>query len=225
MAKNNDKREKNNKVKANLLTASGKSNKQINLPTEIFGAKINESLLAQAISVYRDRRHQRTKAVKTRGEVRGSTRKIYRQKGTGRARHGDIKAPIFVGGGVAHGPKKAGAKPVLSKKQRRGALFAALASQFSEGNIIFLDYDFSKLPSRTKAIVKLLTNIGLENKDLAKTLLVLKEIPTNVLLATRNIQGLTIMQANLLNAYEVLRFQKLVIAKDAIPVLEETFKL
>src|SRR3989344_7204583 len=106
---------------------SGKEKGSLSLPKEAFSVDVNKALLAQAVRVYQSNQRQGTASTKTRGEVVGSTRKIYRQKGTGRARHGDIKAPIFVGGGVAHGPKSANYRKSISQKMRRIALLGALS--------------------------------------------------------------------------------------------------
>ena len=114
----------------------GKEKGTLILPKEAFAVSVKPQLLAQAVRVYQFNRRQGTASTKTRGEVTGSTRKIYRQKGTGRARHGDIKAPIFVGGGIVGGPKPKDYSLGINKKQKTKAFFGALTLKLKEKNIL-----------------------------------------------------------------------------------------
>src|SRR3989344_7875158 len=122
-------------LKADVFDLSGKVTTTVTLPEYLFGAKVNRPLMAQAVRVYLANQRAGTQSTKTRGEVDGSTRKIYRQKGTGRARHGGIRAPIFVGGGIAHGPKPHDFSRELPQKMRRAALFSALSGKLKDGEV------------------------------------------------------------------------------------------
>src|SRR3990167_11555632 len=121
-------------MKVNLYSAKSKTVKSLALPKE-FGGDVNKALLAQAIHIYRDRTHAGNSKVKTRGEINLTTAKWYKQKGTGRARHGSQSAPIFVGGGVAHGPRTRDFSLSMPQKMRKAALISALSLKASEGDI------------------------------------------------------------------------------------------
>lgn len=218
--------------KVDLLTITGRKSGKIDLPKEIFAAKINEQLMTQAVRVYLANQRKAKAKVKTRGEVRGSRRKIWRQKGTGRARHGDRYAPIFVGGGRAHGPtgeEKYQLK--MSKKMRRQALFSALTSKFKEGEILVVK-GLEKVKPKTKEMVGVLARVT--NRKLAtakaqkeaktqKILLVLPEVVENVMRAARNIKEVSLAQVSLLNTYQVLNGGKLILMKESVDKLKETF--
>lgn len=210
-----------NSLSVNVLDLKGEKLGRINLPKEIFAAKINESLMAQAVRVYLTNQRQGTSSTKTRGEVTGSRRKIWRQKGTGRARHGDRYAPLFVGGGIAHGPKIRNFNFTMSKKMRRRALFSALTSKFKDKAIVVLD-GLEKIKPKTKEMIKVMEQ-GTWNLEHQRILLVLPSKIDNVSKAGRNIPYLTLKEASLLNTYEVLKHNRLVFMKEAIPVLKQTF--
>ncbi len=198
----------------------------IELPKEIFGAKVNKDLMAQAVRVYLSNQRKARAKVKKRSEIRGSRRKIWRQKGTGRARHGDRYAPIFVGGGVAHGPTgRQNWKRKLTKKMRRGALFSALTSKL-KANEVFVVKGLEKVEPKTRKMAqvleKLTKNWKLETKDWKLTI-VLPDALENVIRAGRNIPNLNLRQANLLNTYEALNGGTLIFMKDSIDKLKETF--
>lgn len=210
-----------------VIDVNGKSAGEIELPKEIFLAKINEKLLAQAVRVYLTNQRQGTSSTKTRGEVAGSTRKIYRQKGTGRARHGSIKAPIFVGGGIVFGPKPRDLSLGLPKKMKIGALFAALSSKFKSKDILVAS-GLANLKAKTSGVIKMLKNLKLEmtnSKLLVKTLLVHTGNEDKLLLACRNIQNLTLAPVNLLNPYLILTNQKILFAEEAIEKLKDLWKI
>jgi len=126
-------------MKHSLITTTGKKTSTIDLPGEIFAAKVNRTLLSRYVKVYLSRQRSAGAKTKTRGQVTGSTRKIYRQKGTGRARHGARKAPIFVGGGVAHGPRPVKRELTLSKRMARKALAVSLTAKAKKGQIVAVD--------------------------------------------------------------------------------------
>ncbi len=187
------------------------------LSKAIFDIKANPKLLAQYVRVYLANQRQGTASAKTRGEVGGSTRKIYRQKGTGRARHGSRKAPIFVGGGVVGGPKPKDHFLKMNKKQRQMALFYALT--LKRKDIIGLSE--SKIEPKTKIVVNFLKNLKLYGTN---SLLVMpKSENTNLILASRNITGIKIINATLINAYEIMKTNKIIMLKTALTDLEKHF--
>jgi large subunit ribosomal protein L4 len=205
-----------NAVKIDVLDLNGKVVETLSLPGEIFAAKVNPTLMAQAVRVYLANQRRGTVSTKTRGEVEGSTRKIYRQKGTGRARHGSIRAPIFVGGGLVFGPKPRDYSMSMPQKMRRAALFSALTTKLNDKELSVVQ-GFEKLEPKTKAMVKALTGVT----DMKKPS-VLLVIPTdvksveNITKATRNIAGVTYLSVNQLNTYAVLRAKQLIMTKDAV---------
>ena len=180
-------------ITAEVLDLTGKVTEKISLSKEIFGAKINKVLIAQAVKVYLANQRQGTASTKTRGEVEGSTRKIYRQKGTGRARHGSIRAPIFVHGGVVFGPRPHDYSLKLPQKMKRNALFSALSAKFNDGEIKILQ-DLEKLEPKTKKFAEVIKNLGLENKK-KKILLITAAETENLKRAAQNIEGVTITAA------------------------------
>jgi len=207
---------------ADVLDLKGNIVGSLSLPEEIFGAKVNKTLMAQAVRVYLANQRLGTLSTKSRGEVVGSTRKIYRQKGTGRARHGGIRAPIFVGGGVAHGPKPRDFSLSLPQKMKRAALFSALTLQRLEGNMKIIT-GLENLEPKTKAFAQVLKTLSLVKKR-KKILLVLPEKIENIQKAARNIEGVTYVLANQLNTYDVLNAGTLLFMKDTISKIQEVFK-
>lgn len=207
--------------KADLYTITGRKSGQLSLPKEIFGAPINEQLMAQAVRVYLSNQRKAKAKTKTRAEVRGSRIKIWRQKGTGRARHGDKYAPIFVGGGRAHGPTgKENYKLKMSQIMKKKALFSALTSKLKEKEVIAVK-GLAKVEPKAKAMAKTIASLPL--KDKKKILLVLPSILDNVIRAGRNLAGLELTQANQLNTYQVLNHDQLVLMEESIEKLKETF--
>lgn len=198
----------------------GKSSGTIALPEEIFGAQINTPLMNQAVRVYLANQRSGTHRTKSRGEVDGSTRKIYRQKGTGRARHGGIRAPIFVGGGVAHGPKQRDYSLSLPKKMRRLALFSALTYKLQNDAIRVMS-GLDALEPKTRVFAKTLGTVDESKKK--KVLLILAGKTENVEKAARNIEGVTYCSASQLNTYDVLNTRTILIAKEALETMKNTF--
>ncbi len=195
-----------------VLDTDGKPAGKMSLPADLFAAKINKPLMAQAVRVYLANQREGSASTKTRGEVEGSTRKIFRQKGTGRARHGAIRAPIFVGGGIVFGPKPRDYHLDLPKKMKRAALTSALTSKLQEQSIVVVD-GFGNLEPKTKIMAQALTaTVG----DIKSMLLVVSKDAANVVRAARNIEGVDIMPVQNLHAYSVLNHQKLVFMKEAI---------
>lgn len=208
------------KLSAPMFDSKGAKAGSMSLPKEIFGAKINKPLMAQAVRVYLANQRQGNASTLTRGEVTGSTKKIYRQKGTGNARHGGKRAPIFVKGGVAHGPHPKDYNLSLPKKMRKAALISALSLRAKDGEIKVLS-GLSKMEPKTKNMANLFKKITEENKN-KKILLVTSASPKdlgNVYKAGRNIENVQILSANLLNTYEVLKYKNLLFMKESIEVL------
>ena len=206
--------------RVNLLTIRGTKSGTVTLPKEIFAVKVNPQLMAQAVRVYLANQRKAKAKTKTRGEVRGSRRKIWRQKGTGRARHGDLYAPIFVGGGRAHGPRGVENYQLkMSKKMKRAALFSALTSKLKDKEI-FVVKGLEKIEPKTKKMAQILQK---KLKIEGKVLIILPEVLDNVMRAARNIRGVSLAQASLLNTYQVLNGGKLLLMKESIDRLKETF--
>lgn len=205
-------------MKITIYDKNGKkTDKQMVLPKEIFEAKINLPLMAQAVKVFLANQRMASPKAKTRSEVTGSTKKIWRQKGTGRARHGDNKAPIFVGGGKAHGPTGEKKRLSLSKKMKQAALRSALSSKASEKAIFVVD-DLTKIAPKTKQAVKFIDNLGIGDK---KATLYLSKNNDNIIRAFGNLPNVTIAFANQLNAYQALSSGRMIFTKEAIKVLKE----
>lgn len=208
-----------------VFDTKGKITGKISLPKEIFGAKINNQLLAQAVRVYLANQRKGTVSTKTRGEVSGSTRKIWKQKGTGRARHSSRKAPIFVGGGIAFGPKPRDFKIKMSKKMKRLALFSALSTKLKNKEIKVIT-GLEKLTPKTKAMVEVINNLELDEKK-RSILMVLSGKSRgefeNINRAGRNIEGMRIVNANTLNTYEVLNNRSMLLMDKGIGTMKENF--
>lgn len=205
-------------LQVSTLGTDGRSSGKVTLPSELFGVKVNKELLAQAIRVYSANQREGGASTKTRGEVEGSTRKIYRQKGTGRARHGAIRAPIFVGGGIVFGPRVRDYGLDLPKKMKRTALASALTAQYQDGNIRVID-GFSKLKPKTKIMAKALSAIGMPRP----ILFVVSREAKSVVRSARNIADVTLIGANQLHPYALLSHKSLLFMKEALPQLKETF--
>lgn len=214
------------KKKESTLTISvyglnGKVSGKVSLPPEIFGDRVNKKLLAQAVRVYLANKRQGNAHTKTRGEVDGSTRKIYRQKGTGKARHGSLRAPIFVKGGIVHGPRNRDFSLELPKKMRRKALFSALSAKLIDGQIRVLS-GFESLSPKTKNFVEVLNNLTIDEKK-RKLLLVTPDNFDNLKRASRNLTGISSTSAKRLNALVVLSNKQLIFAKEALSEMEKYF--
>ncbi|MCS6956336.1 MAG: 50S ribosomal protein L4 [Patescibacteria group bacterium] len=217
--KTNTKKEKN-ELELSVYNLNGEESGVISLPKEIFKTRINEKLITQAVRVYLFNQRQGTVSTKTRGEVSGSTRKIYRQKGTGRARHGDIKAPIFVGGGIVGGPKPKDYSLKINKKQNKQAIFGSLSFQFKNKNILIFNDKILSVQPKTKTIFNLLKKLQLINK---KILFVLPKMEKNFILSIRNIKEVNFIDAKSINTYTILNCQKLVFFESSIEEIKKHF--
>lgn len=198
-------------MKIKVFTVGKKIVAEIPLPKAL-GAKPNLVLLSQAIKVYQDRRHPGTAKVKTRGEVAISTRKIYRQKGTGGARHGAKSAPIFVGGGVAHGPKGIKRVLTLSRKMRRMALTSALALKASRGELVLVEG--LKTLSKTKQADQFLQLVKQAAPKVKRMSLVVGQDRVQIRKVLGNLPGLKILGGGELNAYDLFLGGLIIAEKD-----------
>ncbi len=181
------------------------------LPDEVFGAELNEALIHAATRSFMASSRQGTVGTKTRGDVSGSGKKLWRQKGTGRARIASIRSPLWKGGGNVHGPQSRDWSYSLPKKMRRGALRSAISERLREGNLIVLE-DFTLEGPKTKEFVKVLNALGLGSN---KTLIVDSLDNENLLLASRNIKRAKLVGSYGLNIYDLLYHDKLVLTRAA----------
>lgn len=206
-------------MKTDIYTQNGtKLKTKADLDERIFGLEPNEDILAQYVRVYRANQRQGTAKTKTRGEVSGGGRKPWQQKGTGRARHGSIRSPLWVGGGKAHGPQPKDWSLKISKNMRRQALFSALSKKFKEKNILILN-KLELEAAKTKKLVDILKKLPIKDK----ALIALDKMDEKSILSARNIPRVKTVQVKDLNAYEVLATQTLILPKASLGVLEEMF--
>ena len=216
--------------KVDLYTINGTKSGQIDLPKEIFAAKINEPLMTQAVRVYLSNQRQALARAQTRSEVNRTKAKWFRQKGTGHARHGARSAPIFVGGGKAHGPTgEQNYCLKMSKAMKKKALFSALSAKLKDKEIIIVK-GMEKVEPKTKKMSKIIENLKISRgarsgsaRKNSKLTLILPQKLDNVTRAARNIPKVNLIQAALLNTYEVLNGGKLIFMKESIDKLKQTF--
>ncbi len=204
--------------KVALLNVSGEQIGEIELNENIFGVNINESVLHDAVKNYLANQRQGTQSAKTRAEVRGGGRKPWRQKGTGRARQGTIRAPHWVGGGVAFAPKPRDYRYELPKKVKRLAMKSALSSKVVTENIVVLD-ELSMTMPKTKDMVNILKNLNIEKK----ALIVMGEKNDNIIRSASNIPGIRTTLVNTLNVYDILNHEKFIVTKEAVHKIEEVY--
>ncbi len=188
----------------------------LELSAVVFGAEYNEALVHAAVKAYQAGARQGTVGTKTRGDVSGSGRKLWKQKGTGRARIASIRSPLWKGGGNVHGPQARDWSYNLPKKMKRGALRAALSERLREGNVVVLEA-FTLDQPKTKAFVGALSTLGLAGK----TLIVDSLDNANLILSSRNVKGAKIVSSRGLNIYDLLYHDKLVLSRAAVDELTE----
>ncbi|HEV7701701.1 MAG TPA: 50S ribosomal protein L4 [Pyrinomonadaceae bacterium] len=193
----------------------------IELSDAVFGVELNESLIHAAVMNYRANGRSGNSATKTRGNVSGSGRKLWKQKGTGRARIASLRSPLWKGGGNVHGPQPRDWSYQMPKKMRRGALRSALSERLREGNIIVIDELGFKAP-KTSEFLGVLGTLGLvENKKRAKTLIVDSLDNENLVLSSRNVQKTKVVNSFGLNIYDIIYHEKLVLSKAAVEELND----
>ena len=201
-----------------VLNVEGERVGELELSAEVFAATVNKNLLFAVAQNQRAARRHGTASTKTRSEVRGGGRKPWRQKGTGRARHGSIRSPIWVGGGITFGPKPRSYRYRLPKKVRRAAMRAALTAKLNEGRLLVLDALNMDVP-RTKEIVHMLENL----KVGGTALLVTGGPDQNIYKSGRNIPGVTTAVARQINVLDLLSHETLILTKEAVARIEEVF--
>ena len=204
-----------------VVNISGKeTGRKVNLNDSIFGIEPNDHAIYLDTKQFLANQRQGTHKAKERGEVAGSTRKIKKQKGTGTARAGSIKNPLFRGGGRVFGPKPRYYGFKLNKKVKQLARKSALSYKASSNNIIVLE-DFSFEAPKTGEIVKMGNNLNVADK---KILFVLPEQNKNIYLSSRNVQGVEVITASELNTYRIMKASTLVLVESAVDVLQATFE-
>jgi large subunit ribosomal protein L4 len=200
---------------------SNKKVGDVELADAVFGVALNEPLIHEAVRNYLANRRRGTSATKTRGNVSGSGRKLWKQKGTGRARIASIRSPLWKGGGNVHGPQPRDWSYQLPKKMRRGALRSAISERIREGNVIVVD-DFVMQDVKTRGFVNVMNTLGLATKEKqTKTLIVDSLDNTNLILSSRNVQKTKVTNSYGLNIYDLIWHEKLIISKSAVQDLTE----
>ena len=204
--------------KIDVYNMEGKKVSDVELNDNVFGIEPNEAIVHSVLVNYLANQRQGTQSTKTRSEVSGGGRKPWRQKGTGRARQGSIRAPQWVKGGIALGPRPRSYKYTVNKKERRLAIRSVLSSKVLENNLVVLDKAEMK-EIKTQAMVKTLANLKVEGK----TLILLPERNENVQKSARNIKNVKTTLLNTINVYDLLKYNKLVVTLDAVKKLEEVY--
>lgn len=202
----------------NVVNMEGAAVGTIELSDKIFAAEINEPAVHAVVRAYLLNQRQGTQSALTRSEVSGGGRKPWKQKGTGHARQGSTRAPQWTHGGIVFAPKPRSYRVSINKKVKRLALFSALSSKVSEGELIVVD-NIASAEYKTKAMVKFLSAVGAEGK----ALVVLSEADKKVVKSMANIPGVATAPVNAINVYDILKHGKLVIAKDAVAKIEEVY--
>ena len=200
-----------------LYNMEGKEVGTIELKDEIFGVEINEHLVHKAVVAQLANKRQGTQKARTRSEVSGGGRKPWRQKGTGHARQGSIRAPQWKGGGVVFAPVPRDYSQKMNRKEKRLALLSALSSRVADNKLIVVE-DLKMDEIKTKKFAEVLGNLKVD-----KALVVLEEGNKNVMLSARNIPNVKTAGANTINVYDTLKYKTLVLSKDVISQLEEVY--
>ena len=201
-----------------VYNVEGKKVSTVDLKDEIFGIEPNEAIVHSVLVNYLANQRQGTQSTKTRAEVRGGGRKPWRQKGTGRARQGSIRAPQWVKGGIALGPKPRSYKYTVNKKERRLAIKSLLSSKVLEKELTVVD-KLELAEIKTKTMVKALADLKVEGK----TLIVLPENNKNVLMSARNIEGVKTITLNNINVFDLLKYNNLVLPLETVKKIEEVY--
>ena len=201
-----------------VVDMAGKEVGELTLSDALFGQEVNEAILHTAVRAYLQNQRQGTQSTLTRTEVSGGGKKPWKQKGTGRARQGSTRAPQWTHGGVALGPKPRSYKVALNKRIKRTALFSALSSKVSAGEMIVVD-NITMSEYKTKTMVAMLTALGAAKK----TLIVLPEVNPFVITSCANIEGVKTTQWNTINVYDILNCDTFIVAQDAVAKIEEVY--
>lgn len=204
-------------AKVAVLNMEGKQVEELELNDAVFGVEVNEHLIHRAVVAQLANKRQGTQSALTRAEVRGGGAKPWRQKGTGRARHGSIRSPQWKGGGVVFAPKPRDYSKKMNRKERRIALRSVLTTKVAESKFIVLDsLNFDEIKTKNMVAV-------LENLNVAKTLIVINEENKNVFMSAKNIQGVQMALTNTINVYDLLKYDTCIVTKDAVATIEEVY--
>ena len=204
--------------KVDVYDIKGKKVSDIELADSVFGIEPNENIVHSVLVNYLANQRQGTQSTKTRAEVSGGGKKPWRQKGTGRARQGSIRAPQWVKGGIALGPKPRSYKYSVNKKEKRLAIKSVLSSKVLEKELTVVD-KLELAEIKTKTMVKALQDLKVEGK----TLIILPENNKNVLMSSRNIEGVKTIVANNINVFDLLKYSNLILPVDTVKKLEEVY--
>lgn len=204
--------------KVDVYDIAGKKVDTVELKDEIFGIEPNEAVVHSVLVNYLANQRQGTQSTKTRAEVSGGGRKPWRQKGTGRARQGSIRAPQWIKGGIALGPKPRSYKYTVNKKEKRLAIKSVLSSKVLEKELTVVN-EIKLKEIKTKEMQKALNNLKVEGK----TLILLSEKNETVQKSARNIEGVKTTLVNTINVYDLLKYKNLVITLDTVKKLEEVY--
>jgi len=197
-----------------VLNCEGEKVSQRELPDALFDVPIKQSVLHEVVTMQLSCRRAGSASVKHRSDIRGSGRKLFRQKGTGRARRGDIKAPLLRGGGVVFGPDNRSYSYKVPKKKRKLALKMALSSKLKNDNIIVLDkFELEKI--KTKAFIKIINTLNVNN-----ALIVTEKKNENLELSSRNVPGIKVMRTEGINVYDILKYKYLVLLESSVNGIE-----
>ena len=204
--------------KVDVYDIKGKKVSDVELAEAIFGIEPNEAIVHSVLVNYLANQRQGTQSTKTRAEVRGGGRKPWRQKGTGRARQGSIRAPQWIKGGIALGPKPRSYSYRINKKEKQLAIRSLLSAKVLDNELTVVDKLEVKEP-KTNVMVKALASLKVEGK----TLIILADKNENVLLSSRNIEGVKTIELNTINVFDLLNCNKLVLPLDTVKKLEEVY--
>ena len=204
--------------KVDVYDMKGKKVSDVELAESVFGIEPNEAIVHSVLVNYLANQRQGTQSTKTRAEVRGGGKKPWRQKGTGRARQGSIRAPQWIKGGIALGPKPRSYSYTVNKKERRLALKSILSSKVTENELTVVD-KLEVKEIKTKTMVKALADLKVEGK----TLIVLSENNQNVFMSARNIEGVKTIALNNINVFDLLKYTNLILPLDTVKKIEEVY--
>ena len=204
--------------KVDVYNMQGKKVSDVELNEAVFGIEPNETIVHSVLVNYLANQRQGTQSTKTRAEVRGGGRKPWRQKGTGRARQGSIRAPQWIKGGIALGPKPRSYSYRVNKKEKQLAIRSLLSAKVLDNELTVVDKLEVKEP-KTSVMVKALTSLKVEGK----TLIILADRNENVLLSSRNIEGVKTIELNTINVFDLLNCNKLVLPLETVKKLEEVY--
>ena len=205
-------------INIDIYNKESKPVDKIELPTEIFGVKVSKGILHEVVRNHLANKRQGTADTKTKGNVSGGGRKPFKQKGSGRARAGSNRSPIWKGGGTVFGPHPRDYSYKIPKKVKWAALSAALTSRYSDGSIIVID-EISVPEPKTGILVKFLGGLGLKES----ILIIVPKKMEMLELAVRNIPKVHVARVGELNVYTILRYKKLLITKDAVNRMKEVY--